>query len=287
MCQSFITHFRMPDRTNTSHTTIRTTTLLRELIRDYGNLIESTINPPYDDKADAAYVRIFSVASREECFITHKKVLPFKGDHLYAVRQYHKHTGRCGFDSQWNRINASYSDTYDYKVFRAYDSRGKLVVNKDIGYQDLTEEELNHFNEEKQSIYRKVTQWKAYLQRRMVHLSFPLPVQVNQKIKEMVQNGLGQIQQTVTSLLLASLQGSPTHEVLDTPPATPPPLPIPTRPLINRLPAFDPSQWYIQTTIRQSGKSRGQTDKYYYHTVYGTKCRSKADARRYQQSLLE
>ena len=193
----------MPNSTSSDHTTERVTTLLRELIRDYGNIVESTFNPSYDDEAEAEYRRIFGVASRAECFITHRRVNPARGDHLYAVRQYHRHTGRCGVDSRWNRINTYYNDTRDYKVFRANDSQGNLVVDKDIGYQDLTEEELNHFDEDKKIIYHKVTEWKAYLQRRNVHLSFPLSSEIGQHIRDIVQQGLEQIQQTSLSLLTA------------------------------------------------------------------------------------
>lgn len=61
------------------------------------------------------------------------------------------------------------------------------------------------------------------------------------------------------------------------PPAPPPTLPTDT------VPPHDPTQWRIETRIRQTGKSVGKSDTYYHHVVTGKVCRSKRETRRYQQ----
>jgi hypothetical protein len=61
-----------------------------------------------------------------------------------------------------------------------------------------------------------------------------------------------------------------------------PPAPPPTPPT-DAMPPHDPTQWRIETRIRQTGKSAGKPDTYYHHVVTGKVCRSKRETRRYQQ----
>ena len=61
--------------------------------------------------------------------------------------------------------------------------------------------------------------------------------------------------------------------------SNPPAPPLPT----DAMPPHDPTQWRIETRIRQMGKSAGKPDTYYHHVVTGKVCRSKPETRRYQQ----
>ena len=65
--------------------------------------------------------------------------------------------------------------------------------------------------------------------------------------------------------------------------ASPDPPSPPAKPPTDALPPHDPTQWRIETRIRQTGKSAGKPDTYYHHIVTGKVCRSKRETRRYQQ----
>ena len=65
--------------------------------------------------------------------------------------------------------------------------------------------------------------------------------------------------------------------------ASPDPPSPPAKPPTDALPPHDPTQWRIETRIRQTGKSAGKSDTYYHHVVTGKVCRSKRETRRYQQ----
>lgn len=66
-----------------------------------------------------------------------------------------------------------------------------------------------------------------------------------------------------------------TRAIVDPPAPTPP---------TDAMPPHDPTQWRIETRIRQTGKSAGKPDTYYHHVVTGKVCRSKPETRRYQQT---
>lgn len=290
------------------HTTSRTTTILRDLVRDYGNTLEANVNPDYDDAADAKYTQIFGV-SRKQCFITFKNVNPVGGDHLYAVRGYYRYTQRYGFDSMWNRINTYYSDTQDYKIFKVVDSQGRVLVQKDIGYEELTEDELLYFPEKKQEIYWKVARWKAYLRHRKVQLSYHIPDDLNTQIIKVVHDSLNQLQQSVVQLITEKHAKQSKQLLYNTAKShrnkkhihkslnQPTPTVQPTQLLSahsslrlsnsHNLPKYDPSQWRVEVITRQSGASIGKTYKYYYHKEDGIKCRSKVGAQRHQQLRLQ
>jgi len=144
------------------------------------------LNKPIDE-VDGARAKKEELFGKNDCFITGEKNVGV-GDHLYAIRQYAPVTGEYGMNDDWNRIPVSGSINKNYKNFMFADGH-----SKDIGYEILTEEELEELRKEKEDgikdeklkkklekykisrfeIYKKIREWIDYVEGIGIKLSFP------------------------------------------------------------------------------------------------------------------
>lgn len=136
-------------------------------------------NPAIDNESMLMKQKIFG--NINECFITNRKNVGV-GDHLFAIREYEKSTNKCGFDDEWNRIPVDSTINKSYKIYNF-----KNGNKKDIGYQILTQEEINELLEEhdegkklngykltRLQIYFKIRLWIEYIEKRGVSLYYIL-----------------------------------------------------------------------------------------------------------------
>ena len=246
------------------------------------------------------------------------------GDHLYEVRNYYRVTGRYGVDAQWNRIPVHHSVNTKYKVFEIAMPSGTTVKRNVghetlteeeydactpkqrfvydllqqwkayVGYRGarlsyaLPRETSERMNEVVRRALAMIDEeaavvadeYRAMMERRTAEES------ESQEVTEVDTTSMP-LQTTVGSSSpqpspRPSSSSSPQYKCLSrashnspAPPFTPP---------TETLPPHDQTQWRIEKRVRQTGKSAGKFDTYYYHIVTGKVCRSKPETRRYQQS---
>lgn len=133
-------------------------------------------NPEFTQEDLKKKLEILDVKDMKECFVTGKQSKGV-GDHLYEVNGYHRYTGKRGINDKWNLLPVTGEKNKKYKKFHFM--MDNKIVKKDIGYQDLTEEELLYLisseNEEEikmAEVYLKVNQWKSYVKSRGASLCF-------------------------------------------------------------------------------------------------------------------
>jgi hypothetical protein len=98
------------------------------------------------------------------------------------MRDYYKYTKCYGFDDEWNVIPIDSTINKSYKTFKFKNSN-----SKDIGYQKLSDSELEELIEEDNNniknegyiitrlqIYKKINNWITYIQDRGAILSYIL-----------------------------------------------------------------------------------------------------------------
>ena len=125
------------------------------------------VNPKFTEDDRKKKCEIFNIPNDKICFITGK---PCKGtgDHLFEINGYAKKTnGLHGTNDEWNKIPVIGSKNKSYKT-----KFGKN--NKNIGYQDLTDEELKKCTNDQKNIYQKIKSWKEYVKKRGASLTWKL-----------------------------------------------------------------------------------------------------------------
>ena len=126
------------------------------------------INPEFTEDDRKKKCEIFGIPNDKTCFITGK---PCKGtgDHLFEINGYaNKTNGLHGTDDEWNKIPVIGAKNKSYKT--------KFGKNKkkNIGYQDLTDEELKECTDEQKIYYQKIKLWKEYVKKRGASLTWKL-----------------------------------------------------------------------------------------------------------------
>ncbi len=150
--------------------------------------LEKNPNPEFTQEDLNKKLEILEIKNNNECFVTGK---PAKGvgDHLWEINGYFRATKKRGIDDNWNLLPVTGEKNKKYKKFDFMINNKR--VKKDIGYEDLTEEEylylISSENVEEikmAEIYQKIKKWKDYVKTRGARLNFEeTNVHTNLRIK--------------------------------------------------------------------------------------------------------
>lgn len=124
------------------------------------------INPPFTKQDLKQKLKICGVPDLQTCLVTRQKKGVKVGDHVYETKGYFRRTGCYGVDDEWNTLPVCGAKNMSYKVFRH--------VNKNIGFQTLTNRELQKCTREQRRIYKIIKSWKRYVKKRGAKMSFKL-----------------------------------------------------------------------------------------------------------------
>jgi hypothetical protein len=148
-------------------------------------------NPEYTVKDEQKKCQILEIPNTKTCFITGN---PSKGtgDHLYEINGYHRFTNKRGVNDLWNILPVCGTSNKTYKKFKFTLPDGTFV-NKDIGYQDLTTDELLFLSQSTESylisyalIYSKIKEWNEYVKSRNAIICYKEPdefLEIRRKFK--------------------------------------------------------------------------------------------------------
>ena len=118
----------------------------------------SHLNPEFTKEDRIKKCEILNIANCKTCFITGEKSKGV-GDHLFEINGYAKFTnGKHGTYDEWNTVPVVGKLNKSYKKFKF-----KNGTTKDIGYQELTQEEFNECSDKNKVIYIKIINWKNYV----------------------------------------------------------------------------------------------------------------------------
>ena len=120
----------------------RWSTINYELTKVFSVVESIGINPVFTEDDYKKKLEIFEIPNHKTCFISGEKSKG-RGDHIYEINGYYKYTQLYGIDDRWNTVPVKVSLNKGYKKLK-FIMNGKQI-EKDIGYQDLTEEELTFF----------------------------------------------------------------------------------------------------------------------------------------------
>ena len=153
------------------------------------NMIKTIVGRCYDNPNQPIFNeydkliknKIFNLG---KCLNCNKKITKgTKGDHLYAINEYHKITNQYGSNTKWNLIPICGRCNKGYKIFDT--NNGK----KDIGYQNLTKKEINKLPKKKKVLYNKIQEWKNYVKLRDAKLSYKFKeeheIEMKKQLKQM------------------------------------------------------------------------------------------------------
>ena len=111
-------------------------------------------NPTFTREDLKKKCEILEIPNCKTCFITGKECNG-KGDHLFEINGYAKVTnGLHGVYDDWNTVPVIGSMNKTYKT---------KYNDKNIGYQELTDNDLLQCTDEQKTIYNKIQRWKEYV----------------------------------------------------------------------------------------------------------------------------
>lgn len=129
--------------------------------------------PTWSPADTAEMCRIFEISDKNTCIITKKSKGVGRGDHVYDVCKNLWSDGILGSDHLCNRLPVTGALNAGYKIFPGkHPETGKARkfqcsgVSKNIGIEELTDEEIKELLPENLDLYRKFQQRKEYLKRR-------------------------------------------------------------------------------------------------------------------------
>ena len=161
----------------------RKTTLAYEKMKDIVDLkdINQPIYTPEDDKKKQ---KIFGYVNGESAF-SNKRVNPNKGDHIYGIRERVTRDGIVGSNTKWNMISCSSSENSGKDCWKKV-----KPLNKNIVYDNFTEEEILTFDSITKEKYQKFLQWKKYAESRGASLFYTNMKEIDEKIQNKVEKYL-------------------------------------------------------------------------------------------------
>ena len=116
------------------------------------------MNPEFTEEDRKKKCEILNIPNCNTCFISGEESNGV-GDHLFEINGYAKYTnGQHGTYDKWNTVPVLGKLNKSYKKFKF--ENGNI---KDIGYQKLTQEELNECSEKNKDIYIKIMEWQKYV----------------------------------------------------------------------------------------------------------------------------
>ena len=118
----------------------------------------ANVNPPFTQVDRIKKCEILNITNCKTCFLSGEKSKGV-GDHLFEINGYAKFTnGKHGTYDEWNTLPVVGRLNKSYKKFKFENGN-----TKDVGYQNLTQEEFKDCSKSNQLIYIKIQKWKKYV----------------------------------------------------------------------------------------------------------------------------
>ncbi|MDB0004595.1 hypothetical protein N9E21_01850 [Candidatus Poseidoniaceae archaeon] len=157
-----------------SNVNSRKSTIRYEMTRDFVANYTAKFIPEFSDEDELKMLEIFNIPDLKTCIVTGQKVAKTGGDHLFEVRGYYKKTEKVGIEQKWNRLPVTTDENKRYKKYDFVDENHKKYT-KNIGYQKLTEDELEMCDKQKKDLYNNIQNWVDYCDNRGVKLCVKMP----------------------------------------------------------------------------------------------------------------
>lgn len=139
-------------------------------------------NPIFEDRDLNKKLEIFGIPDIHTCFISGTTQQGKGGDHLFEINGYSNITDFRGVDDEWNMIPVSSKYNVSYKIIKF--SMNDKIVKKNIGYEELTDEELSCLEESDRTIYEKISAWIKYVSKRGAIIKFKNPNNYNKVLED-------------------------------------------------------------------------------------------------------
>jgi hypothetical protein len=130
------------------------TEIRARIIRDFIVECDNKHQIPYTKDDDLIKNQIFGIKNSKTCILTDTSYQVNVGDHMFPTLSTFKRTGRYGSSSLWNIIPITQRYNITYKRFKFNNHV------KDIGYQELTDQEYKQCSKERQQLYDKFILWR-------------------------------------------------------------------------------------------------------------------------------
>jgi hypothetical protein len=137
---------------------------------------------------------IFGIKNNKTCILTGETEGVSKGDHKFPIRGAFKKSGRYGSISPWNTIPISSKKNSKYKLFK----HGNL--KKDIGFEELTDEEYNECTENEKNIYNKFIKWNDYCKKFNAITSWKFTDETNNEIEKNLEKTIQDLIQAIDNI---------------------------------------------------------------------------------------
>lgn len=180
----------------------RKSTIRYEMTRDFVADYTSRHIPEFTAKDEIAMKKIFSIPNLNTCVVTGQEVAKSGGDHLFEVRGYFKKTGKVGIEQRWNRIPVLPEENKRYKKYEFVDPNGKKYY-KNIGFEDLSDEELESCSLDKIRLYQSIKSWFEYCDERGVKLFVQMPKKAEEVMNNAVDLAFEILENGVNSMVVA------------------------------------------------------------------------------------
>ena len=167
----------------------RLSTIRYEMTRDFIEYYTSDTIPEFTEDHATKLMEIFQIPNMQTCIVTGEKVAKGKGDHLFEVRGYLKKSGKVGIEQKWNMLPVSGTENTRYKKFKFTDKLGKKYT-KNIGFEELTEEELAKCSDREKSLYQMIRRWFAYCESQNVKLGWEMPKSAEDEMEAAIDEAM-------------------------------------------------------------------------------------------------
>jgi|GEM_PF-3569397 hypothetical protein len=178
----------------------RNSTIRYEMTRDFIANYTSKFIPGFSETDEAKMLEIFAIPDMKTCVVTGQKVSKTGGDHLFEVRGYYKKTGKVGIEQKWNRLPVTNDQNKRYKKYQFIDENEKKYT-KNIGYENLTEEELKMCDEGQRELYQNIQTWIDYCDTRGVELGVEMPKDAEEKMNIAIEEAIDILEKGIENMM--------------------------------------------------------------------------------------
>lgn len=205
----FLELLKIPEASKKNNISGRLSTLQYEAIKDYINKNYEINQPKFEEKDKKAKIEIWELEKEKKnkngeiekyyssAFCDDKNNIN-KGDHIFGIREGLKIIGVIGSDSLWNMVPCTQKENVSWKNIKVHEK------NKNLVYDNFTQEEIDSFDEDTLIKYNKLNKWKKYCNERGAKLFWINGIEINKIITQEINPILSLLNQKLESLEIIS-----------------------------------------------------------------------------------